>query len=660
MPSALTCILCALAAIALWGAIGFGLARRIAPTISASVALPLAPVLGWACQTVVALPLYSHAGMTFATVAAGLVIPAGAAVLAGLLRPVAKDGDSPARLPAVAYVLALILAAIPALALLPKISGDAVALAPAMFDHSKIALIDEMARAGVPPVNPFFGETGATQPLSYYYLWHFSAAELALLFGVSGWTADIALTGFTAFASLTLIAGLAVWISGRGMAGPLAMLLVFAASLYHVIEHTFGADALYSVIMQPSGLAGWLFQVTWAPQHVASAACLLLAIVLLARLARAPSAPAALMLALVIAAGYQTSIWVGGVVGAIALTAVAFSMLMRSPATTHKRALGLLALTAVFAALFCAPFLVAQISGAAARGIEHPIALQLYPVLNVWIGEPLRHILDIPAFWLILLVLECPAIYLPGLVSLVGTLRSPRSPAIREIALSLALLTAASFGVASLLTITFADNNDLSWRAILPGVLALAVFAGAGLAHWLTKPALWAAGATLVLLALGLVKSIDLTIENWRGWPSRQGEAFAQTPALWDAVRRHTRPEQRIANNPLFMDKVTAWPANISWALFANRRSCYAGRELALPFAPIPLASIEAIDAQFRRVFAGEPGPSDLSQMAKLYQCAVVVITPQDGAWRNDPFATSDLYTLLEEQPDRWRIYRAR
>jgi hypothetical protein len=661
MPSALTSILCALAALALWGGIGFGLARRAAPTIPAGMALPVAPILGWACHSTVALPLYGYVGMTFSTVAAGFVLLLAAAAWAAAFGPAEKGEESPARVPAGVYALALVLAAIPAMALLPKISGDAVALAPAMFDHSKIALIDEMARAGVPPVNPFFAEAGKLAPsVAYYYLWHFSGAELAVLFGVGGWTADIALTGFTAFASLTLVAGLAVWISGRAIAGALALPLLFAASLYHVLEHVIGARALYSVIMPPSGLAGWLFQVTWAPQHVASAACLLLSIVLLARLMRAPSVPAALMLALTIAAGYQSSIWVGGVVGAIALTAVALLALMRSPATARRRTLGLLALAAVFAALFCAPFLVAQISGAAARGIQHPIALQPYPVLNIWLGEPLRHVLDIPAFWLILLVLECPAVYLPGLASLVGTLRSPLSPAIRDVALSLTLLVAASLGAASFLTITFADNNDLGWRAVLPGVLVLAAFAAAGLAYWLAKPARWAAGVAISLCALGLVKSVDLTVENWRGWPSAQGTAFARAPALWDAVRRLTGPDERVANNPLFMDKVTAWPANISWALFADRRSCYAGRELALPFAPVPLTRIEAIENQFRRVFAGQPAPGDLRDMAKLYQCTVIVVTPQDGAWRNDPFAMSEFYSLADEKPDGWRIYRAR
>ena len=75
----------------------------------------------------------------------------------------------------------------------------------------------------------------------------------------------------------------------------------------------------------------------------------------------------------------------------------------------------------------------------------------------------------------------------------------------------------------------------------------------------------------------------------------------------------------------------------------ANRSSCFAGRELALAFAPLPPARREAINAQFIRVFAGEGTPEDVSDMAKEYGCDVVVVVPQDEAWNNDPFAASPI-----------------
>ena len=120
---------------------------------------------------------------------------------------------------------------------------------------------------------------------------------------------------------------------------------------------------------------------------------------------------------------------------------------------------------------------------------------------------------------------------------------------------------------------------------------------------------------------------------------------------------RYTAPGARVANNPLFLRDVTPWPVNISWALFANRSSCFAGRELALALAPLPPPRREAINARVIRVFAGEGTTADVSDMAKQYGCEVVVLVPQDKAWDNDPFATSPAYRLAENRDGRWRIY---
>jgi len=160
---------------------------------------------------------------------------------------------------------------------------------------------------------------------------------------------------------------------------------------------------------------------------------------------------------------------------------------------------------------------------------------------------------------------------------------------------------------------------------------------------------------------VGLVLSLPATGQmiryNFTGDAAADGEVFAQTPQLWDAVRRYAGPTSRVANNPLFLQDLTPWPVNLSWALLANRSSCFAGRELALAFAPLPAARREAINEQFIRIFAGEGTPEDVSEMANKYRCDVVVVVPQDKAWDNDPFAASPDYRLAEGREGRWRIY---
>ena len=137
-----------------------------------------------------------------------------------------------------------------------------------------------------------------------------------------------------------------------------------------------------------------------------------------------------------------------------------------------------------------------------------------------------------------------------------------------------------------LVTSRLGDHNDLAWRAVLPAVLALIVAAAVGLTRWISQRAYGAAFAAIAALILALPEGIDLAIRNATGHASGSAAALAHAPALWTAVRAHTAADERVANNPLYLADATPWPVNISWALLANRRSCFAGRELALAYVP--------------------------------------------------------------------------
>jgi hypothetical protein len=171
-----------------------------------------------------------------------------------------------------------------------------------------------------------------------------------------------------------------------------------------------------------------------------------------------------------------------------------------------------------------------------------------------------------------------------------------------------------------------------------------------------------AAIVTLALIGLGLSLPDTATMihDNFVGKKRPGGDVFVQSPELWAAVRRQAAPNVRVANNPLFLKDVTPWPINISWALLANRSSCFAGADLAVPFAPLTPERREAISAQFVRTFAGEAGADDVHDMATKYGCEVVVVTPQDKAWDSDPFAASPDYRLADSREGRWRIYARR
>lgn len=657
MVNPINAVLAALLGAAYWSVFGYAIARHLLPRV---LALGTAPVLGWAVFSAAALPTLTLIGFSPLAV---IGLAALGVVIAGMAwYRVPPTFGQPITISsgwlAIAAVAAAILALAPALALLPKYSQAGVHLAAPIFDHSKIAIIDAMTRQGLPPVNPVFSEAGAAARLVYYYLWHFSAAELALVLDVSGWEADIGLTWFTAFASLAVIMALAVWLSRRAGAALLVVALAASASLRGVISLFTGNYKLEPFLQAPNGFAGWLFQAAWVPQHLIAASAAIASMLLLVHYARRPRLIYILILALVVAAGFESSAFVGGVTFAIAAVAAAPVLFGAIEAKRRVAAIVGLAAAGALALGIATPFIADQLAFIAARGSAGAIGIEPFAVLGEMFPPTLRRVLDLPAYWLILLPLEFPASFIAGVLALLAMLRLRESAPERTAIRVLAVLAATGLAISWLLVSRLGENNDLALRAVLPAAMILIAVAAAGM---LAAPQIGLRRAIAVFavggLVLSLPDSVTMIYANWRGNTAGDETVFAQTPELWAAVRRYAPAGARIANNPLFLRDLTPWPSNMSWALLADRSSCFAGRELAIPFAAVPPQRREAINAQFIRVFAGAPRPTDVGDLAGKYGCDVVVVVPQDGAWTNDPFATSADYRLAETREDHWRIY---
>jgi hypothetical protein len=651
MPSFQDVLLCGLAALAICVTTGLPLARCLVD--EPRLAWALAPALGWAAFSALALPILSAAGFSRAhvTVLCGVAVLVG--VVASLRRP-ARLEHAPA-VPIWAFAAAAALAILPALGVWPKLDEGGLVLAEPLFDHSKIAIVDDIARLGLPPGNPFFGEAGA---LAYYYLWHFSAAVVAALVGANGWEADIALTWFTGFASLALMMGLAVQLGGQSLAAPLVVLLSLAASLWPPLRLLFPSDFVAGALSQSPWPHSWIFQASWVPQHLASASCVVLAVLILSRLGGRRSWPLVPLLAVVVAAGFESSVWVGGIVFATAALPIGI-VLLRTADDARQPAV-LLVQAAVAGAVALAlsfPFLRDEYAATAARQLGAGIVLRPFAVLGPLVPDTVRRIADLPAYWAVVLVIEFPAIYFAGTWAMAGALADRSAAAAqRRLVVGFVLLASASFGIPWLFASTIA-NNDLAWRGVLPGILVLTIFAAAGVARWSTT-ARGRATAAFVCIALGIPGGIAIAWENAVGLPSTSAAALAETPGMWAAVRRHAAPDERVGNNPLFLDDSVRWPINISWALFADRRSCYAGWNFARAFVPLPKPEIDRLETLFDRVFAGHGTAEEVGDFATRYRCRVIVVTSRDGSWNSDPFVASGYFHLVEQKEGQWRIYR--
>lgn len=655
MASLLNSLICGAAALLIYAGLGLPLTLRVAPR---PLALLLAPALGWAVHSVLALPLFFAIGLARPAAVAVFAVPLLAAI-AALYKDRAWHGEAmPGRATALALAAAALLALAVMAAVLPKMSVDGVALAGPIFDHSKIAMIDEMTRLGVPPGNPFFGGEGSPARLSYYYLWHFSAAELSLLLNISGWEADAGLSWFTGFASLAVLIGFAVWLSGRAGAALWVVALAATASARPLIYAIVGVDRAEQFISYQSGFGGWFFQTSWAPQHTASAMLALLSVFLLVELIRQPGTLRVLLLALAMAAAFESSTWVGGVALPFAAAPVALALLVRAEPSRRLRIVVALGVAALLALLLISPLLRDQFQMTALRGDGAPIKLEPTEVFGEAIADRFGAWINVPAFWLIYLPVEFPAFYPAGLVALYVMLKDRALAADRRVlAIAFALTLAASLLASWLLVSTLGDNNDLGWRAVLPGLMLLIVFAATGLSRLVFRPLAAVPVVALLLVLLGAPEAVQLARNNIAGTPDASAKAFAASPSLWQAVRRVTAADERIANNPLYLEHVTPWGVNISWALLSDRRSCYASPALVGPFSALSKAREAEVGTQFSRVFAGKVMPGDVEQLATQFKCATAVVTPEDGAWTNDPFAGSTLYRLADGNAG-WRIYR--
>jgi hypothetical protein len=130
----------------------------------------------------------------------------------------------------------------------------------------------------------------------------------------------------------------------------------------------------------------------------------------------------------------------------------------------------------------------------------------------------------------------------------------------------------------------------------------------------------------------------------------------AGSQKLWQALRRHTGPLDRVANNPLFAGAATPWPVNIAWATLSDRLSCFAGWETMIAYGPLATPQLIAANDLFARVFDGRAAPGDVHALAADFDCAASVVVRSDGAWARDPFTVGPDYRLAESGAD-FRVY---
>ncbi len=248
MPSFPVVFLCALAELVISVCVGWPMMRRLAAP--RPVALALAPAAGWAAFNPLALSILTATGFTRATVA----LLSGGAVLGGLAISLRqrRRAVKPRRADISVWALAAaaLLALVPAVAVLAEIrrrrSGSQRSDVRPLEsgDHRRHRPTRTTAR------QPVFWRHRRRRASSTTTCGISAPRSRPALFGASGWEADIALTWFTAFASLCLMIGLAALFAGRKIAALLVVLLSLSASLKPVLGWLLPATFLGRTLAQ--------------------------------------------------------------------------------------------------------------------------------------------------------------------------------------------------------------------------------------------------------------------------------------------------------------------------------------------------------------------------------------------------------------------------
>jgi hypothetical protein len=172
--------------------------------------------------------------------------------------------------------------------------------------------------------------------------------------------------------------GLAFRLSGaRAASAVFVLLAACGGSLRPVLAALFGQDQIDAALEHASGLAGWFFQTSWSPHHVATATAVVATLLLTERPARAPSV-------------FGSSLWVRGITFALCASAAGIMLLLSVKPGTRLPFVAALSMAGCMAIALVFPLLMAQFRSAVERGEAPPVLISAFQVLGPAVPDGMR------------------------------------------------------------------------------------------------------------------------------------------------------------------------------------------------------------------------------------------------------------------------------
>lgn len=564
----------------------------------------------------------------------------------------------------------------------PFISKQALFINEMIFDHGKCAIIDTIAREGLQPSNPYFSPFGEALSLNYYYQWYFLASQLKILGGLSGWQADIVMTWFTAFASVCLLIGITLQIT-KPRAGIFVIMLFFTGPMYSILCRIFGPRLQNFFCIDPfRDLEPLWLQLTWVPQHVFSALCIILILFLCSRILSksTPILIYGMIIGLSTASAAGSSIWVGGIGLAIAAPMIMGVLVMTK---MPKNDLFRLVKTCIIALPWCLIFFWPILSVMAGVNSElpdskFPISIGLFSSTKlIPKGTYISNIIHLFMFWLQLLPLSLGVLFIIGLPALF--IKIPKNKQEQHLA-RFSIGATVGFLLVSQFFKSVILNNDLGWRAVIVPEMILIVWAAIMMSdfiyarhpiesQWRFSTILfprrhWISMTTGILLTIGLLSFINIYHLPVPNHPVDQHtlnvrQRFRLQKEAWEIVRYHVKPDEIVQSNPDGYKELTSWPANIPFALFADRRIAFSSPEFVYAYA-------HNFDADLRNrqykliqnIFSKQPEIESIYKIKNELNIKALLIDQFDDVWNSTQIEDSGIYKKIHSD-EHFKIYIA-
>lgn len=579
------------------------------------------------------------------------------------------------------YLVAAIMlwAIIPPLNIYPFIYENGLFVNAQIFDHMKISIVDSIVREGLPPLNPYYAPEGERISLVYYYAWHFDAAMIRLITGVSSWQAEVAFSWFSSFSAMGFLAAMAIRITGKQLAGFFVVLLALTGSPADVLPEIAG-HRWEQWLGYPGHLLEviWI-QLSWAPQHVFSAlsSVVLLFLISHALINKHLRWQHAMLIGLTAAAGFGASVWVGGI--ALACSAPFLLIALRLFAVDCSKMTGPLLLALLVCVIFAIPVLTSITSGPPSGTTGIPLKIKLYLSTGLFdagsVQEKAGHFI---LYWIKFLPLTFGIVYILGILSI-----ATYKPGQTENRIFYYLSFTAIFTHLILVQFVQSDivNNDFGWRTACVPVMLLLIWGATLLTELPLTTSSWSPFAIklsrhpgfMPLTWAGITLGLIAAFFYWQ-WPkpylgdnepSRENLAlrqdFYRQDVAWQAIRRHTAYNDIVQSNPdSYARVVTPWPAPAPLALFANRATAFAEPESVNVFAH----SYDKLqkNKQYKAVqaiFSAHPQTEVLLYARDKLKIKALLIDHRDPVWATDALEASGVFSLVEQHPD-YKIYLAK